>query len=534
MMRFDEFAIGEIPDPRKKRLMPSQQAIKDLMSGAQARVADEAAQETAVYVPGDDINESSEEATPNAGTAFGMAALRGVSEFANQPDTPVTPMSTPAFTYGNPVRDNAIASSMYRSPMRGYRRGGYFSGEEPIVVGEEGVEVIVPDKQGGGMVIPNDSLDPVSLEIQRIQDDMARKSQGERGGMPLTTPGFNPDASMPFGLGQTEDGTGGGSWRRRIDLSGAPVIPVTQNPQGSPPTQGLLTDPLTKAREELRQAQEIKPSPWKDLAYAALQGFNNWANDRNDPVMGWNEAKAARKTALAQRKVDMLEKQREADTQDAYRRAQTTTIPIDDENKRLQIEASRQNAADRIQAAALNKLAGLLTVDNKNPALIQLAKTGGLSDEQIAKLGQYDFRNAQTFSINGQKFERNRITGEYELTGMPESEKDKIEKLEIEVPIPGKFNSDGSPVTQTRVLNVPQSQAATILGQLQQARIQADFAQRRQANEHEHDLKKQQIAAKLAKALADHKAAIDAKKAKEAEEAAKRVVQFKAELEGLL
>lgn len=112
-------------------------------------------------------------------------------------------------------------------------------------------------------------------------------------------------------------------------------------------------------------------------------------------------------------------------------RAQTATIPIDDQLKREQILAQQQAAQQRITAAALGKLTGYKHYDPKNQAHQALAKQAGLDPETLQG---WDDRDPVTKKVAGTTYEYNRSTQSFEPSDLPVDERETMTDYSVTMP----------------------------------------------------------------------------------------------------
>lgn len=154
----------------------------------------------------------------------------------------------------------------FYEPIRGLAQGGIFDEEEEVIVGEHGPEILRAYRGGGG-------------EVQPLDDT---------------------GHSEPYGVEQTMQG------------DDTPI----QTQQGRPDARTLLLGEINNEEkdlyEQLKQAQIVKSSKWKDVGFGILQGLNNALNHRNDPIQGWGEMKRNNRVAPIAQKISILEARKKA------------------------------------------------------------------------------------------------------------------------------------------------------------------------------------------------------------------------------
>lgn len=172
---------------------------------------------------------------------------------------------------------------------------------------------------------------------------------------------------------------------------------------------------------------------FKGALKEALQNFA-FGLSHAQPGMGFWESMALGGTGLgaglvdrsanekreAMRNLPMLQQNAKIASDEQMRQKQIENIDADNETNRLRIaEAAKAKIAAQ-QGQDRRKLAGMLTFDPSNPAHKLQAKAAGLSDEEIAAMQGWDFKNPVSHLINGERFKLNRATGAYEpAEGLP-------------------------------------------------------------------------------------------------------------------
>jgi hypothetical protein len=119
------------------------------------------------------------------------------------------------------------------------------------------------------------------------------------------------------------------------------------------------------------------------------------------------------------------------DTEEAYRKAQTATIPIDDELRRLQIENTRESSRERIRAQARQTIFKGKHFDPKNPTHRKQAAEAGLDPDALSG---WDDRNPLEKQVAGVTYRLNRQTGAYEPTNLPKDESKTVTDYTVEMP----------------------------------------------------------------------------------------------------
>lgn len=289
--------------------------------------------------------------------------------------------------------------------------------------------------------------------------------------------------------------------------TGATIGQMSIDPMSQPITpRPTLDESLSQAQQDRIDAENApikKQKWWKDAIAYAIQGANAAFNPSPDnKIEGFGKIKHDQEIRKVQGKLAPLMQQKEFNTK-------IENVETDNKLQRDALIQKANEATEKRKTLALGKLAGMQTFSNKNPAHAALAKESGRSDEEIAKMGTWDFRNPVKSTINGQQYDYDRTTGAWQPSGLPASEKDKL--MDFEVSVPGEKNNDGT--QRVRKFRIPQEKAAAFSKDLQAAGMQIEAAANRQEDAQKHDLEKQQIASELSKAIADHNAMLDEIKA---------------------
>lgn len=147
-------------------------------------------------------------------------------------------------------------------------------------------------------------------------------------------------------------------------------------------------DAYSNASEEYNAAAAapIEKQPlWKQGLYMILQATKNIALGKDDPIQFLGNAKHDYAVGQAARKLGPLQQQKKFAMDRQLEQAQINTIPIDDENKRVQLENQRQSAIDRARDQARTALIKQNYYDPKNPAHRLQAERAGLDPNDLAK-----------------------------------------------------------------------------------------------------------------------------------------------------
>jgi hypothetical protein len=229
------------------------------------------------------------------------------------------------------------------------------------------------------------------------------------------------------------------------------------------------------------------------------------ANERRD---------AMRKLPMLQQNAKIASDEMDAVATRKLRDAQVKNYERDDAYR---VEKAEQDAIDK----AASEIFKSKVFSKTNPAHRARAQRAGLDPDAI---GDFDFSNPVKTTVNGTVFNYNRATGEWDVSNLPSSEKDKI--VSIDISVPGETNADGS--QKIRKFNVPQSQAATMSASLQAAGMQIQAASDRQTQGFAHDEKMTRLRADIAKSAAEFKAKLDESSA-EKDQTRKLALQQEAE-----
>lgn len=413
-------------------------------------------------------------------------------------------------------------------PLPKYGDGGYLPpGRVGIVGDKKQKEVAVALPQGGVQVIP--IPDGMSYEdVSRIYPDGGASLRGGQAPLPQPDGGSTGEIPLPQTPIMTEIGQ-------------RPMIPtMTAAPPNSPKpdVQAILNqqipssvadafkqNPALSDREQAyadveKYSKPEKTNPWLNGLFVALQGIEKIFTPNNKPIQSLGEVRQAEKLGRAEARIARVEARRKAQQDYEYNKARTATIPIDDENKRLEIESRQTVAAQRAKDVALGQLNRLKHYDPNNVAHKRLAERAGIDPEELTG---WDDRNPYTKTVAGITYVYDRTDQTFKPSNIPADESATLTDYKVKMPN-GEFQT----------FKVAQKDAARFATQMQVLGAQIEAAERRQANQQEHDLRKQRIAFELNKALKDHDAAIKAGQAAEAEESKKRVLKYQQELQGFI
>lgn len=442
-------------------------------------------------------------------------------------------------------------------------------------------------------VLPADTPSPLQAKLALL--DKPRDFQVEGGNTSALAPSIernlNPDASSMDGMAPVPNATPEAppstlqSKLARLDQpiepNGAGVSyfasPLVGDPLENPPAAALLRQPQTvseKLRERMRSIED------KDYSKAEYDSAGNFVKERGkDRDKKWSTWDKVGSTALGILKGfgsggglvgaaaggiqagtdrNYLEKQGDSRIMAKLRKeygeaaedeqfqnkqnvlkAQAATIPIDDANRKLQIENQRLNAIEQRKSTALGDIYKSKVHDKNNPAHRARAIQAGLDPD---KMTSWDFSNPVTAKVNGQTWDYDRTTNSWNLSGLPESEKDKLVPLEISVPGETEI-VNGQTVQKVRKFNVPQSQAASLSASLQAAGMSIQAARESREDNQAHTVEMKMIGDKLERAmkayesdLAEAKAGRDEQRKLAAEQRAqerlKEIKQLEADLRG--
>lgn len=202
------------------------------------------------------------------------------------------------------------------------------------------------------------------------------------------------------------------------------------------------------------------------IAGAAIEGIAPSINTKYKTKAALSEADAA---------IAREQKQREFETTDAYRRALTKTIPIDDKNKELQIQGQQNTAAANRKSQALGRLIRLQHFDPKNSAHKRLAQEAGLDE---ADLQGWDNRNPFTKVVAGTTYQYDRADQTFKPSNLPVDESATLTDYRVKMPN-GEFQT----------FKVAQKDAARFATQMEVLGAQIEAAANRQASSQSHDVK---------------------------------------------
>lgn len=462
--------FNQLMGKKPTMLTPSQMAMEELMSG----VAEAKRSYDDVPAHGADMSVPSE-GPPLIGNAEGggmgsmaMGALGGATGALNgiMSDAQKAPqMDTPAFTQGNPIRDNVLAR--VRQPMRGLRYGGYVAPGEEVLVGEVAPEKVIARPDGGVEVVP--------LDAPQAMADSPYTAQ-ERGMM--NAPRMSePERSVGEfdGVGYGSGPNYGGDGSQRTPSEGASGITMSEPDEGSAPpprrslldtkriiaqnNAGLTDEGVWNAREDvLREDQwkalnePVKKSKWKDIGMMLLTSLNNQVNNRQDPVKTWGEIKRDEKAAQLAPQLQVLQQRR----------------------------AEKQGA--------LKQIVSLKHFDPKNPVHVERAKQAGLDTESLQG---WDDRNPFTKKIGGREYQWDGTA--FKPVNVPDNE---LVDYNVET-----LNADGTKTVKS--FKVPKADAVKFATQLNVLGLQSELAMKKQDDAQKHSEKMLAVRAEIEKKVTE-------------------------------
>lgn len=452
--------FNQLMGKKPTMLTPSQMAMEELISGAQEAQAERAIQPIAPPDTSGLINTINQRGggtatadvfdiggqTAPSGALGGdvgggmgsmaMGALGGATGALNgiMSDAQKAPqMAPPAFTQGNPIRDNALAQarSGQAVPMRGLRYGGYVAPGEEVLVGEVAPEKVIARPDGGVEVVPLD--DPFTAQERGMMDaprmTPPERSIGAVDGVGYGIPAYGGDGSQrPMGnepVGGISDITideGSAPPPRRSLLDTKRIIARNND--------GLTDEGVWTAREDVLKEDQwralnepVKKSKWKDIGMMLLTSLNNQVNNRQDPVRTWGEIKRDEKVGALAPQLQVLQ-QRRAE-KDARAKGE-----LDREVLRKRVEDYGNDEAYRRDALAQRKREAFRRA---NPSF-DATKATDAQKRALAEFGEspetvgtYDFSKPDTKMVAGTLYQRNPSTGAYEDTGVKDPSKQVVE-----------------------------------------------------------------------------------------------------------
>lgn len=450
----------EFHEPSRRRRLPSEAASEDLFEGVR-----EAMHGDGLVQP-----RTGPDSVEGQRSKFLAGGLRGLSKMADTPPMPMSPIMM-----SDPIQLDEMAISR-ATGLRGYYQGGRIRRGQAGVVGDEIVEV----DEEGATVIPAERMvsrtPEGELDVDARYEDAVPSGGPDTRGLLSRPSGYEDEFGEQLGIQQT-------------------------------------ADPLAQKEAELAEAMVVKPSAWKDYGYALVSGVNNYFNKTNDNRT-YSEIKRDRRVAQIAPQVELMRQKRKQE-QDAidtqinrdYKVAQTRTIPIDDENRRLQIEGQQAVAAQRGKDTALGQLTKLKHYDPQNTAHKKLAERAGLDPEELTG---WDDRNPYTKAVAGTTYIYDRTDQTFKPSNLPADESATLTDYQVKMPN-GEF----------RTYKVAQKDAARFATQMQVLGAQIEAAAQRQqagfqqaANMETLRQQGQQTLAKLRSELAEGRAmsAADRKK----------------------
>jgi len=404
-------------------------------------------------------------------------------------------------------------------------KGGKVKKGQPYLVGEEGVEVVVPEEDS--VVLPNPST----------VDEEARKFGGNRANFAPQEEVTETQVETPTTDAETFTETPEPSiadlLRSKIDERQKRLAEgATKNPDGT----------TTYGGQKYRKRNAL--DALKSAGLGALQSLANMQVNPNDPnplssmfgraiggagagaVMGATmnnvDERMVDKMKLAQllpqyQQAYGMERQKKADdTAEIYKQAQIRNL--DDDNKRLG-DVAKQTMLDRKRKAWHS------THKFFDPAKATVAEKRQLAEfnETPESIGLYDFTKPDRKVVGGVTFAWNPNTKSFEDAGLP---KDKSKEI-IDYTVTDK--ATGVKTTYS----VTSDKAATLKTQLEAAGMQIEAAEKRQIsqqnfqgqqNEADRVIRQEQFIANYALKVAD-----DARQAMDRANAAGATAQSKAD-----
>jgi hypothetical protein len=211
------------------------------------------------------------------------------------------------------------------------------------------------------------------------------------------------------------------------------AAPQTETQSAPVPTQSPMELPTQSAEQNLYDSlnQSVEKQPaWKQILYQGLQVAKNMATGQDQPITWLGNDKKAADVAQKASVLEPIQRQEQYNQQKALRDAQIKTIPIDDENKKLEIKARQDALQDRLKATALTKVAGLKYFDPNNPVHKKLAEQAGINEE----LKGWDDRNPVTKQVAGVTYQYDRATGKFEPSNLPADESKTLTDYTVQMP----------------------------------------------------------------------------------------------------
>lgn len=421
-----------------------------------------------------------------------IAALQGIQKLAQAPAPP--PMQLQWMPPQNSVPRF--------QPIGRYERGGYIPPGGIGIVGDnkygqrkkEEIAVALPD--GGVEIVPVDALHPGQTAGQKY------------GPLPQVTAAPLPQPIIDAPAGGMPQPTGG------RPLGGMPRILTQELPKDVTDTfnRPVLSDvdQVYADRDSVLNNKE-KTNPWLNGLFVALQGIEKMFKPNERPIQSLGEVRQAEKLGKAEARIARVEARRKAQQDYEYNKARTATIPIDDENKRLEIE-SRQTVADqRAKDVALGQIIRLKHYDPNNVAHKRLAERAGIDPEELTG---WDDRNPYTKSVAGITYVYDRTDQTFKPSNIPADESATLTDYKVKMPS-GEFQT----------FKVAQKDAARFATQMQVLGAQIEAAAQRQqagfqqaTNMETLRQQGQQTLAKLRSELAENRAMSAAERKKKTDQ----------------
>ncbi len=352
-------------------------------------------------------------------------------------------MAPPAFTQGNPIRDNALAQARSRQAVQDGRR--YKEPPPPNLGTIRGAS-------------------PLGGEYAPTADASGREPISGEGGIAMDAPEAMADE-------------GSAPPPRRSLLDTKRIIARNND--------GLTDEGVWNAREDVLKEDQwralnepVKKSKWKDIGMMLLTSLNNQVNNRQDPVRTWGEIKRDEKVGALAPQLQVLQ-QRRAE-KDARAKGE-----LDREVLRKRVEDYGNDEAYRRDALAQRKREAFRRANPSFDATKATdAQRRALAEfgESPETVGTYDFSKPDTKMVAGTLYQRNPSTGAYEDTGVKDPSKQVVEYTIVD---PDTGVAQKYATTSER--------AASLKTQLKAAGMQIQAASERQQSTQQHSEKMQQI-----------------------------------------
>lgn len=463
-------------------------------------------------------------------------------------------------------------------PFGGYRRsGGRVEDDEAYVVGEDGPELIVPEKDG--MVVPNEILrsiqaagqlettNPVPLGGRNFRDKLPFEEPGpvplggNRPQQPFATPGPVPLGggrgaavsapttseemlNIPMDGQQKAQAAPQAGIESMIGLAGDERQETGGGSEVTDPRQRLMRRPSDKTFQEIDKTYEKGTTPktsLKDRLFSGIaKGSRGW--DGTGGIFGWlfsvlgggvgsaasegyyDDISRSDKRNRLMRQAGVEMKKEEFDSKIANTEADN--FARDARNKVLEDQGAAKIATTRLK--------NFTDRIWKNQKYFDPSKASELDRKELAGLGltpeaigKFDFRDPKTKTVNGVTFQWDRDSQSFKESNLPADGSEATVEYTVTDPegVPHKFK-------------VRSEKAAAFLTSIKAAGMQIDSRERMQENQQRHDIRKTQIMSELRlkylereKLLADNNNAASQQRAAEIEKEMLRLRQEQKSLE---